>query len=123
MGDREHVLAGLRQPQVAAVTAPELGAELRLELLDRVTERGLCEAQEFGGRGERSVPFDFSDHDQMNPLEHAREQYSSKAENKAVGGARGRCQGSRKPIFDPSTSRLDSSDPELFAAIQAENLR
>ena len=72
IGYRQHVLARLSQPQVSTFAAPQLHAQLRLELLDGVAERRLRQRQRFGRRGERTVPVDLSDDDQVNALEHAR---------------------------------------------------
>src|SRR6478609_7930665 len=51
------------------------------------------------------------------------EHYSSNAENKAIVFAHCRGQASFKPLFNRSTSTVENTDPELFAAIRAENQR
>ena len=51
------------------------------------------------------------------------EHYSSNAENKAIVFTHRRGQAPFKPLFNRSTSTVESTDPELFAAIRAENRR
>ena len=52
VGHSQHVLAGLCETQAAALAQPDVGAQLLLQLLHAVAQRGLGDTQHIGRRSE-----------------------------------------------------------------------
>ena len=70
VGHLQQVFAGLRQPQAAALAQPDVGAQLLLELLDRMAQRGLRQEQRLGRGGQRTELVDLLDDRQVDAFKH-----------------------------------------------------
>ena len=66
----QKILAGLRQAQAAALTQPDIGAQLTFELFHAVAQRRLSDAQHIGGGRQRALFFYLLNDGEMDALQH-----------------------------------------------------
>jgi hypothetical protein len=72
IGEAKQILARLREPHAAPFARPHRRAQLLLQLLHRMAQRGLREVEHGGGGGQRALALDFSHAHQMRAFEHRR---------------------------------------------------
>jgi len=76
VGHRQQVLAGLGQPQAAALAQPDVGAQLLFQLLHAVAQRRLGQIEHAGGSGQRTLQFDLLHDAQVDSFQHVDESHS-----------------------------------------------